>query len=63
MIIGITGPAGAGKDSAADYLAKKMDAPHISGGDLLRELLRGMGLDPKKSAIGDFGTFLRTHYG
>jgi len=63
MIIGVTGPSGAGKDTAADYIAKVLQAPHISGGDILRELLKGIGLEPKKSAIGDFGTFLRSHYG
>jgi dephospho-CoA kinase len=63
MIIGITGPSGAGKDTSADYLAAVLDAPHASGGDVLRDMLRAIGLPPKKSAIGDFGTFLRTHYG
>lgn len=63
MNIGITGPLGAGKDTAADYIAKKINAKHISGGDILRDMLRTLGLDPKKSALGDFGTFLRTHYG
>lgn len=63
MIIGVTGPLGAGKDTAADYIAEKLNTTHISGGDVLREMLRGLGLDPKKSALGDFGTFLRTHYG
>jgi dephospho-CoA kinase len=63
MNIGITGPLGAGKDTAADYLAKKINGKHISGGDILREMLTTIGVEPKKSALGDFGTFLRTHYG
>ena len=63
MIIGVTGPLGAGKDTAADYLADKIGAMHVSGGDILREMLSRLGLEPKKSALGDFGTFLRTHYG
>lgn len=63
MIIGITGPAGAGKDTAADYVAEKIGTKHVSGGDVLREMLQTLGLEPKKSALGNFGTFLRTHYG
>lgn len=63
MIIGITGPLGAGKDTAAEYLAEKLGGVHVSGGDVLRQMIIGLGLEPKKSALGDFGTFLRTHYG
>lgn len=63
MLIGITGPTGAGKDTAAEYLSSLLKIPHISGGDTLRKMLSQAGLDPIKTAIGDFGTFLRTHYG
>lgn len=63
MIIGITGPLGAGKDTVADYIAKRTGGAHVSGGDVLRHMLTTIGLDPKKTALGDFGTFLRTHYG
>lgn len=63
MIIAITGPLGAGKDTAAEYLAEKMNGVHVSGGDVLREMIVSLGLEPKKAALGDFGTFLRTHYG
>jgi adenylate kinase len=63
MIIAITGPAGAGKDTAAAYLEKKFGIPHISGGDILREMLTSLGLEPRKAALGPFGTFLRTQYG
>lgn len=63
MIIAITGPAGSGKDTVADYIAKKLNIPHVSGGDILRDMLTSLGLDPKKSALGPFGTFLRSQYG
>jgi dephospho-CoA kinase len=63
MIIAITGPAGAGKDIAAEYVTQRLGAQHVSGGDVLRSMLSEIGLEPKKSAIGDFGTFIRTHYG
>ncbi len=38
MIIGITGLAGAGKDTAANYLATALNTKHISGGDIRLEL-------------------------
>ena len=63
MIIGITGPAGSGKDTASNYIAQKVQGVHVSGGDILREMLSSVGLEPKKAALGDFGTFLRTHFG
>ncbi len=63
MNIGITGPLGAGKDTAAKYIAEKINGKHISGGDMLRDMLTTLGVEPKKTALGDFGTFLRTHYG
>ncbi len=63
MIIAITGPVGAGKDTASEYIGKILQLKHVSGGDILREMLTSIGLEPKKSALGDFGTFIRTHYG
>jgi cytidylate kinase len=63
MVIGVTGPLGAGKDTAAEYIAGRIQGIHVSGGDVLRDMLATLGLEPKKSALGDFGTFLRTHYG
>lgn len=63
MIIGVTGPAGAGKDTTANYIAEKLHVRHVSGGDLIRLMLTKLNLEPNKSAVGDFGTFLKTHYG
>lgn len=63
MIIGITGPAGSGKDTSAHYLAEHLGILHISGGDVLREMLTKAGLEPKKAALGPFGVFLRALYG
>jgi dephospho-CoA kinase len=62
-IIGITGPAGSGKDTASEYIAEQLGIKHSSGGDHLRRMLVSLGLEPKKTALGDFGTFLRIHYG
>lgn len=63
MIIGISGPAGAGKDTAASYITQRLGIEHISGGDVLRNMLSELGLKPTKNAVSDFGTFLRQHYG
>lgn len=63
MIVTVVGPSGAGKDTAANYLARQLGLPHVSVGDILRQKLRLLGLDPRKEALGDFGTLLRTHYG
>lgn len=63
MIIAVTGKIGAGKDVASAYVERHLPAKHVSGGDVLREMLTSIGLEPKKSALGDFGTFIRSHYG
>lgn len=63
MIIGITGPAGSGKDTSAHHIAEHLSIPHVSGGDILREMLTKAGLEPKKSVLGSFGVFLRASYG
>ena len=62
MIIGITGPAGAGKDLVAIYIADKLKIPHISGGDIIRDMLRGAGLEPTKTSVVNFGVYLRANY-
>lgn len=63
MIIGISGPTGSGKDTAANFIETEFDFKHVSGGDVLRELLQRIGFEPKKEAVGDLGTLLRNNYG
>lgn len=63
MIIGITGPAGAGKDTSANYIADSLSVLHVSGGDILRDMLKRADLEPKKAALGSFGVFVRAFYG
>lgn len=63
MIIGITGPTGSGKDTAASFIEKEFNFQHVSGGDILREFLTQIGFEPKKEAVGDLGTLLRNNYG
>jgi dephospho-CoA kinase len=63
LIIGITGPAGAGKDISAEYLASKLGFPHSSGGDVIRDMLRAMDLPVGKTKVVAMGNFLRENYG
>jgi len=63
LIIGITGPAGAGKDISAEYLASKLGFPHNSGGDVIRGILKNMGLPVEKTKVVALGNFLRENYG
>lgn len=63
MIIGIAGPSGAGKDTAAEYIQKRLNYRHISGGDVLRGVFAQLGLEATKPAIGDFAQLLRAHFG
>lgn len=63
LIIGLTGPAGAGKDISAEYLANKLKAKHSSGGDVIRALLRALDLPIYKTSVVAFGNFLRENYG
>jgi dephospho-CoA kinase len=63
MYIGVCGPSGAGKDTFANLIAAEGDYVHVSGGDVLREMLVGLGLEPKKTALGPFGEFIRAQYG
>ena len=63
LIIGISGPSGSGKDLSADYLSKLLDIDHVSGGDVLRSMLRSLNLSPAKDKLLNFGIFIRKHYG
>ncbi|MFZ1301463.1 MAG: nucleoside monophosphate kinase [Candidatus Microsaccharimonas sp.] len=63
MIIGIAGPSGAGKDTAAEYIQQKLGYRHLSGGDVLRQIFTQLGLEPTKPALGDLAQLLRKHYG
>ncbi len=63
MIIAISGPTGSGKDTAADFIEKEFGFRHISGGNILRNMLERIGFEPKKEAVGDLGNLLRNNYG
>lgn len=63
LIIGLTGPAGAGKDISAEYLSNKLGYQHSSGGDVIRGILKTMDLPITKTAVVSMGNFLRENYG
>lgn len=63
QIIGLTGPAGAGKDISAEYLSNKLGYQHSSGGDVIRGILKTMDLPVTKTAVVSMGKFLRENYG
>ena len=63
MIIAISGPTGSGKDTAANFIEKEFGFQHISGGNILRDMLEKIGFEPKKEAVGDLGNLLRKNYG
>lgn len=51
MIIGITGVAGSGKDTAADYLVSKYGFTKVSFAAILKNMLSVTGLpEPSKQA-------------
>ena len=63
IVVGITGPWGAGKDTSANYLAETMDIPHVSGSEIVKEMLRATGLAVTKETVRAFSIFLRSQYG
>jgi dephospho-CoA kinase len=63
LIIGLTGPAGAGKDISAEYMAKKFGFENRSGGDILRSYIKKLDLSIDKPKIVAMGNFLRENYG
>jgi dephospho-CoA kinase len=62
-LIGVTGPSGAGKDSSANYLAELLNLPHISGSEIIKNMLLAAGLPVTKSSVRNFSIFLRAQFG
>jgi len=62
MIIGITGTAGAGKDTLARYLSGA-GFFHISLSDIIREEARRRGLSLSRRNLQDLGNQMRRRYG
>lgn len=62
MIIGITGPFGSGKDTAAEYLTKK-GFKHFSLSDEIRYYLEEQGIEETRDSLRTHGNQLRIDHG
>lgn len=54
-IIGIVGPIRAGKTSTSNYLVRKYGYALASNSDILREILRNLGIDATRENLGRLG--------
>jgi len=59
LIIGLTGKPRAGKDTIANYIAKKYGFIKLNISDLLAEILLQKKIKPTKKALSDLGETLR----
>ena len=62
-IIGLTGPAAAGKWTVVDYLVKKCGFKHYSVSGYLTEKIKEAGLEVNRDSMRDMANHLRSEYG
>lgn len=63
MILGIVGPIGSGKDTAADYISRKYGYEIVSFRDIVREVTEGKGMEPSRENMQDVARECRARYG
>ncbi len=63
MIIGITGTFASGKDTVAEYLAKKKGFERVTLSDIIREELKKRGLSETRENLQKIGNELRRQKG
>jgi dephospho-CoA kinase len=63
MIVGVVGPIGAGKDTIADYLAKKYKFYVVSYRDIVKEAVEKEGLEPDRHNMQKVSRMYRDKYG
>ncbi|MDR3307158.1 MAG: AAA family ATPase [Endomicrobium sp.] len=63
MIIGLTGSYCSGKDTIADYMSKKYGYKHFSLSDVIREIMKEVGIEPTRENLIAFGAKLREENG
>ena len=62
-IIGIVGQPSSGKDTVANYISKKLNIQHVSGGDFIRAKMKEEGLPLDRSSINNFVSTMRKKVG
>ncbi len=62
-VIGIVGPIGAGKDSAADYIAEKYGYTIFSFRDIIKDLMDKAGIEATREKMQAFSREQRDKYG
>jgi len=63
MIIGVVGTNASGKDTAAEFISKKLVWPALSMSDELRAIARNRGLGTDRSTLQKLGNELREEHG
>jgi dephospho-CoA kinase len=63
VIIGLTGSCCSGKDTIADYMAKKYNYRHFSLSNVIRNIMEATGIKPTRENLIAFGTNLREKNG
>lgn len=54
-VIGIVGPTGSGKDTVADYIGKKLNAPTFQMSQVIKEIAQERGLEPIRDNLVKLG--------
>ena len=61
--IGIIGPIGAGKDTAADYLSARLHIPSYQISSPIKEICQQQGIEPTRENLIELGTKLANEHG
>ncbi|MFP4116338.1 MAG: AAA family ATPase [Candidatus Aenigmatarchaeota archaeon] len=63
LILGLTGPIGAGKDAVSDYLAENHGFRSFGGGNIVRKVADERGIEPTRENLQDLGEECRDEEG
>ncbi len=63
IVLGLTGPIGAGKDAVSDYLEEKYGFKTFSCGDVIRRIARERGIEPNRENLQKLGKDCRREEG
>jgi dephospho-CoA kinase len=62
-VIGVIGPVGSGKDTVAEYISGKLNAPHFQISNPLKEIAQKRGLELSRNNLVELGTQIAKEYG